>query len=222
MCFSATGSLAAAGVLSCIGVASVAHNGRPRLSMFAATPFLFAAQQLAEGVNWLTIHDADHATLHRLSVDVFLVFALIVWPSWIPLSLARAERDPDRWRTLSLISWMGVLVSIATTGMLLFAQPEARIAGHSLAYDYAASDDRPSHTVLLFFYLAPTVIPFFVSTLHLARGVSMMLIGSLIAAILIQRHAMLSVWCFFAALLSCLVLVIVVKEQGVRAIRLVR
>src|SRR5690348_1383449 len=84
MCFSATGSFAIAGVLAGLGAASMVRNSSKAQRMFAAIPFIFAAQQATEGIVWLTIHDGQHASLHRLAVGAFLGFALIVWPIWLP------------------------------------------------------------------------------------------------------------------------------------------
>ena len=64
----------------------------------------------------------------------------------------------------------------------------------------------PGEIVVLLGYLAPTVLPFFVSTAPRSRLIGIALIGSLSVAIVVQRDAMASVWCFFAAILSGLIL----------------
>ena len=60
--------------------------------------------------------------------------------------------------------------------------------------------------VYLVAYLVPTVAPLFVSTANLARTIGTMLVISLGATVLIQRNALTSVWCFFAAILSSLII----------------
>ena len=60
--------------------------------------------------------------------------------------------------------------------------------------------------MVLLGYLATTVLPFFVSTARQSRTIGTALIGSLIVTILVQRDALASVWCFFAAILSGLIL----------------
>src|SRR5437870_4913753 len=99
MCFSAAGSFTLSGVLAAIGVASVTRSVHSPARMLAAVPLLFAAQQAAEGVVWLTTDSAHPSTLganHSLAVYAFLAFALIVWPVWSPLSLRRIERSGPR------------------------------------------------------------------------------------------------------------------------------
>ena len=56
MCFSATASFAAAGVLGTIGVATLRHVREPRSLLFASVPMLFAVHQFAEGMVWLGLN----------------------------------------------------------------------------------------------------------------------------------------------------------------------
>lgn len=105
MCFSAAGSFALSGVLAGVGAASVSRNTSRRHVMFAAIPLVFAAQQAAEGVVWLTIEGSAHPVLHRLAVIAFLGFALIVWPIWLPSSLQLIERRLERRRVLTALFW---------------------------------------------------------------------------------------------------------------------
>jgi len=179
--------------------------------MFAAIPLLFAAQQATEGLVWLTVEGGG--TAHRLAVNAFLAVALVVWPMWLPFSLRLVERDEGRRRALTWLFWFGVLVSMYAAWLLARWQPAARIAGHSISYDYQSRHETLSHAVYLLAYVIPTLVPFFVSTVALARAMGVMLIASLAVTVLVQRDALTSVWCFFAALMSCLILVIVGREQ---------
>ena len=218
MCFSATGSFALSGLLAGVGAVSLARNSSKPHRLFAAIPLLFAAQQAAEGVVWLTIHDADHAILHRLAVIVFLGFAMVVWPTWLPLSLKLMERTQVRRRILRGLSWFGAVVSAYAAVLLTLWQPNARVAGHSIRYDYQQDQSAWVRLVYLVGYVVPVVGPFFVSTTPLARTIGVTLVGSLVATVVVERHALTSVWCFFAAILSGLILVVVEKEQQVGAV----
>jgi hypothetical protein len=214
MCFSAAGSFAIAGVLTVVGGVSVARNPSRAHRLFAATPLLFAAQQAAEGVVWSTIHGDHHAALHRLAVTAFLGFAVVVWPVWLPASLQLIERDPVRLRLLGALVCFGALVALYAALLMTRLPHGAHVAGHSISYTYEdGSGMIPSELVGLLGYLVPTVMPFFVSTATLARTIGVTLIGSLIATVVVQRDALTSVWCFFAAILSCLILAAVEKDR---------
>ena len=213
MCFSATGSFALSGVLIGVGAASIARSSSPSYRLLAAAPLLFGAQQAAEGVVWLTIGVPSHAVLQRLAVDVFLGFALVVWPLWVPLSMQRAEQDPTRRRILTALCWLSAGVSLSAAILVSRWQPFAQIVGHSIRYDYPGTSDAALHVLLVLAYVVSTILPFFVSTATLARTLGITLTLSVVAAALIRRESLTSVWCFFAAMLSALILFAVSREQ---------
>jgi hypothetical protein len=212
MCFSAAGSFAVAGVLTVMGAVSMTRNSSPPHRMFAAIPFVFAAQQATEGIVWLTI-GGSHPVLHRMAVIAFLAFALVVWPIWLPASLRQVERSPARRRMLTTLLWCGSLVSAYAAFLMIRWAPEARIAGHSIRYDYAASTDTPLQVLHLVAYVVPTIVPFFLTTVSLARTMGITLVGSLVVTVLVERDALTSVWCFFAAILSGILFVALGREQ---------
>jgi hypothetical protein len=212
MCFSAAGSFAVSAVLAAIGGASLARNSsRPR-RMFASIPLIFAAQQAAEGVVWLTFGDPAHAILHRVAVNGFLGVALIVWTTWLPSSLRALENDAARRRLLTALFGFGSLVALYAAVLLTWWPPTARIVGRCLTYDHPKIHDSAMF-IYLCGYAIPSIIPFFVSTYRRARGIGGALVASLFAAILVERNALTSVWCFFAAVLSCLIWRIVSLEE---------
>jgi hypothetical protein len=213
MCFSATGSFAAAGLLTGMGIMSLRRNKSPPLRLFAAIPLLFAAQQAAEGLVWLTMNRPGAAGLQGLAVIAFLGFALLVWPIWLPLSLLRMEGQQIRRRALTALCFAGIVVSGYATFLLARWHPFAQVAGHSIRYVYSRGPLALPAGVYLAGYTIPTVVPFFVSSARLARVTGLALIGSLFAATIVERDALTSVWCFFAALLSGLVLMAVMHEQ---------
>jgi hypothetical protein len=177
--------------------------------MFAAIPLLFATQQAAEGIVWLTMDSPSYSPLHRLAVNTFLAFALVIWPLWIPTSLQLIEPDPLRNRALAMMCCVGVVVATAAAFLLTRWQPDALVAGHSISYQYARSDAAGSRLVTLIAYAIPTIGSFFVSTAYLSRTIGFTLLASVAVSIIVKREALTSVWCFFAAILSALVVVAV-------------
>jgi len=65
MCFSASASFAGGAVLTTIGVASVSKVSDPKQKLFAEIPLLFAFQQFAEGVVWLTLKAGGNQYSHH-------------------------------------------------------------------------------------------------------------------------------------------------------------
>ena len=214
MCFSAAGSFVASGLLSGVGDVSFHRNVERPYRMVAAIPFLFALQQAAEGVVWLTIPHPSEAELQRIAATIFLGCALIVWPVWLSFSLRRVERIPERRRILGALGWIGFVVAVIASALLARRSPDVSIAGHSIHYGRAGGGSSDALNVLLILaYVVPTVVPFFVSTMRLARTIGATLIVSLIVTAVAERNALTSVWCFFAALLSVLIVIGIDAEQ---------
>jgi hypothetical protein len=114
---------------------------------------------------------------------------------------------------LSALIGIGVLVAAGSALMMLRSPPVATIAGRSIRYRSMAVGNHTVGILLLFAYLVPTIAPFFVSTMRTARTIGVTLIVSLIATLVVERDALTSVWCFFAAILSLQTLVAVERVR---------
>ncbi len=214
MCFSASGSFASAGVLGAIGVLCLRQCAARPLRLLAVVPLLFAFQQAAEGVVWLGLAGTVGSSLQQLGVGVFLGFALLAWPVWLPLALHQAEPQGARRLALRGLLGFGAATAAYAAAMLIHTPPIATIAGHSIRYDYAIGP-QPQHAGLyLALYMVPTVVPFFLSSVRLARTMGAGLLVSAGLAILIERDALTSGGCFFAALLSMLVFLSVTRQDS--------
>jgi uncharacterized protein DUF6629 len=215
VCFSAEGSFALSGLLVGAGATSGARSA-PAARLLAVVPLLFAAQQAAEGILWLTIDAPPHAALERAAVYAFLGIALVVWPVLAPLSLRLMEARPARQHTLTTLTWIGAVVSLGAVFLLVRAQPVARITGQTITYEFGGGAGAVRHVLLLAAYLVPTLVPFFVSTSRLARVIGGTLVVSIGIAAVIRHEALTSVWCFFAAIVSVLVLLAVGAPRPAR------
>jgi hypothetical protein len=196
-----------------MGAASVARSSSKRSALFAATPLLFAAQQASEGVVWFTMNDAAHATMHHVAVFAFLGFALVVWPLWVPLSVQLIERSETRRRILWLLFAIGVVAAAGAVVLLTRSRPIAVVTGHSIRYDRAGDTKGIVELLILLLYILPAIVPLFVSAAYLTRTIGVLLVIALVATALIERTALASVWCFFAAMLSGLVWVAVARAD---------
>ena len=215
MCYSATASFGLSGILIGVGAASIARNSSRPHRLFAAIPFVFAAQQAAEGIVWLTMGAPSHAMLHRLAVSTFMAFALVVWPTWVPASLQRMERNRTRRRVLAAMCWFSAAVSVSAALLLTRSQAVAHIVGHSISYSYPGTDSATLHFFMVLAYVVAVIAPLFVSTAAQARTLGVALVLSVVVTFVIQREALTSVWCFCAAILSGLILLAVDRENQI-------
>jgi hypothetical protein len=95
MCFSASASFGAGAALTVLGVLSLRKSESRSHIMFASIPLLFAAQQFTEGFVWLSFINPKFAGLNVWGTYIFMAFAQIVWPAWVPWSIYFLETNPS-------------------------------------------------------------------------------------------------------------------------------
>jgi len=214
MCFSATASFAAAGVTSVAGGAALRWATQPAHRALAVIPIFFAAHQFAEGVLWLALTRPDLTAWQQPAMFTFLAFGETVWPFWVPLSLLAVERDPRRRQILSALLVLGAVVSLARAYGLMADPVTARIAGQHIRYQI--DSPFPFRSASNIGYAIVTVLPPFVSSIRLMRFIGLILLASLVLSKIFFYDTFISVWCFFAALISALLVVVVKRESALR------
>ncbi len=116
MCFSATASFTAAAVTGALGLFAMARTRRLHDLPLAATPVLFAVQQVTEGLIWLRMPMEPHASIGGPLILTYLLFAQVFWPAYAPLAVWILEPNPKR-RAL-MLPW--IPVGLAVSGYLLW------------------------------------------------------------------------------------------------------
>lgn len=200
MCFSAEASFVASGVLAVVGVASLKKAESPEQTPFAAIPFLFAVQQFAEGVLWMGIGNSRADPLNQISIYIFLILAQVVWPIWVPWSVLMIEKDVVRKKIIKGIMAMGIAVSLYLSYCLLTYDVNAEIYSGHIKYtlDFPLLPVWVTHV----FYFIATVTPLFVSSRKRMFLLGIMILTSFIVAKLHFATHLISIWCYFAALIS--------------------
>ncbi len=200
MCFSASASFGACIVLTVIGVASIKKTHHPSQLFFACIPLIFGVQQVAEGMLWLTLPDPTLVNTQKVFTTIFLFFAQILWPFWVPVSILLLEKNATRKRIQLILAGLGLVVGLYLAYCLLTFHVTAKIEGHHITYlqDYPAF--LKSYSILLY-GLATVFSPLFS---HIKRmwmlGISIFISYSVTA--IFYEHYILSVWCFFASIIS--------------------
>lgn len=203
MCFSAEVSFGAAAVLGVTGVAALVKVNRPKQILFASIPILFAIQQACEGVLWLSLSHASMAKWQEPFTYVFLFFAQFLWTTWIPLAFLSLEKNGLFKKLLAVTAVAGICDSLLLGYRLIANGAEAEIDCSHIYYHIAS----PQWMVIassILYVIAIIITPFFSSLRH-ARLLGLLMAGSLIFTKLMYEQYLISVWCFFAALLSVLI-----------------
>ncbi|MEX0671845.1 MAG: DUF6629 family protein [Candidatus Babeliales bacterium] len=200
MCFSATASFAAFGVLSILGLLSVRNAKTKQQIPFAAIPFLFGIQQFCEGVIWLTqSHGLPVKPFLALGTYGFLMFAFLVWPVWVPFSLLLLEKDTKRKQILAGLFGIGSIWALFVANFMIVSPITTSVVccDH---IQYLVGIGYPEWAILV--YALATILPFFVSSVRLMTAFGLLVLATFIGAYLIFSMVFISVWCFFAAAIS--------------------
>ena len=200
MCFSASASFIAGTSLSAIGVAALKKTETSSERPFAMIPLLFGIQQLIEGVIWLTFaHDAP--VLKQTMTYLYSGFSHVLWPIYVPFAMGVLETV--RWRRKAIFAFeaAGLAAGLYLLYYIVTGPVVAEVVGRHIVYV------SPHFYVLpvMALYLAATCVSCFFSSHAFVKLFGALALVSFIAAYLVHVVALVSIWCFFAAVLSLLI-----------------
>jgi hypothetical protein len=194
MCFSPEASFIASAGLTGIGVASARISDK-KGQILTAVPFLFAIQQAAEGIQWLSIFQGS---INMIAAYVFVFFAFMVWPTFVPAAVYAL--DTKNRRRLRMFLWVGLVVSFGFFFALLTSRLNVVHLHESIAYVLL---DAPSWGTLgIALYLFATVGSLLASSISMVRWFGFAALISFAFAQVYYAVTFASVWCFIAAVLS--------------------
>ncbi len=203
MCFSPSASFTAGVLITAIGIRSIAKADKPH-RLLACTPLLFGIQQLSEGGVWLALlHYPDHFIM-RFFPYLFLFFAMVLWPLWVPACIAPLVRDKIRKFILYICFGCGIATSAFLLTSILYFGAVAQIVHHHIMYtiEFPVQMYWPGTIV----YIIATVVPWFLTKNRLLWLVGILMFASYGVTYIFYANLLTSVWCFFAALLSVIIL----------------
>ena len=202
MCFSASASFGAGAILTVAGIVTTRRAGAGPLLAFASIPFLFSIQQFAEGFSWLGLSGHGYPWQH-VPAYIFLFFSHVAWPVWMPFSLLIIEPDAGRRKILYSLLLAGcILAAYHLYYMIAFGVDGAVVSCH---IDYATHFPRQFEAGASLLYGLTTVIPFIVSGLRRMWIFAVVLLLSYIVSKIFYEEYLVSVFCFFAAILSVVI-----------------
>lgn len=202
MCFSATASFTAGTALSGVGALTL-HKSRGKLELpIALVPLLFGIQQFTEGFLWLSLrNDLPHVKVW--ATYIFSMFSHVLWPIFVPFAILLVEVERRRRTAITVFLALGVGVGVYLLYFIIRLPVTARIYNRSIFYD---SPHFFIGGVLVVYFLATCVSGMFSS--HRCINIFGVLAFVLaIAAYEVSVRTFVSVWCFFAAVLSLLIYV---------------
>ncbi|MDH5611618.1 MAG: hypothetical protein OEY66_04065 [Gammaproteobacteria bacterium] len=216
MCFSAGVSFTSAAILIPAGLVSLnrAKHLKNTYWAFALIPIAFGMQQIFEGLVWKSF-EANDAELLRQSALSFLFFSHFFWLVWIPVTCYFVENSEKR-KTLFLL-----MIAVGTAfGVILFMplliNPSwltVSVVNHSIHYStILIYDDHVSRDVGTIAYMF-VMLPLMLSSDRYHRILGLLIFISMVVSQVFFNFAFVSVWCYFAAIISLYIYVVVIQSE---------
>lgn len=177
----------------------------PELRWYAAIPILFGIQQLIEGFQWM----ADKPGLCSTALGYgFLFFAFLLWPTYVPFAAWRMEADPFRRRLLRILTFLGAAITLFLLYTLLSRDLRIEVLARGIFYHVEV----PATFESLTLYVAAVCGSASLSTRPGFRLFGIATFVGFLAALIVWNITFTSVWCFFAAALSVIIAVDVIRN----------
>jgi hypothetical protein len=216
MCFSAAVSYSAAAVLVPTGIYALYQARRLQQPywLLALVPIFFGIQQGFEGRVWQALDAGSTSTVIAFALG-FHFFSHFLWLWWFPLCSYVLEPVAVRKRVFLGFVLFGTFAgSLVYSTMLLHPDwMKVVVNHHSILYDYSVPYRVPFSIPLpaSVLYSGIVLVPLLFSSYRQLRIFGGLVGLSMVLAMAVYDYAFISVWCFFAAVLS-LYLVLLIRR----------
>jgi len=200
MCFSAAASFIAGTTLCVIGIATLKQTKASSEVPFALIPLLFGIQQLIEGIIWLSFNH-EIPVPRQVMTYLYSLFSHFVWPIYVPFAIGIMEMVRWRKKALLVLLVLGVTVGLFLLYWITVGPLNAEVISHHMVYISPHFYSIPA----MILYFTATCASCFLSSHRFISVLGVLLVLSLIAAQLAHSLALVSIWCFFAAILSMVI-----------------
>lgn len=208
MCFSVQADLVAGAVLLPVAAVSLREVRCLREVPFASLPLLFALHQLVEALVWAGQDGDVSAGVARAAALAYVIFALPVLPTLVPLAVLLLEPHGARRRVVPFVG-LGVVVSAYLLWAVLDGPVTVTEHPHALAYGIGI----PNAVVWSGLYVVAVIGPSVLSGYPSIVWFGVLNLVGLTVVALLATQVFASVWCVYAALASGLVLLHMTRRR---------
>jgi len=221
MCFSATASFTTALVLLPVGIYCVKKSAGLKKAywLFALMPLMFGVQQFFEGIVWLGMESAD-ASETQIAARGYLFFSHLFWLIWIPLSCYAVEDNTTKRKFYLFLAILGAVHGLLLYIPLLFHEDwlTVKLVGHSIKYKLILfHEEYLPLKIRNLLYGIFTLVPLLSASDRYIKVFGAVIVLSLVMTSLYFDYAFVSVWCFFAAVLSFYILFMIFQKNKMTA-----
>lgn len=202
MCFSPAADLVGGVVIGAVGVDVLRHlDGRRRYAALAALPLLLALHQIDETFVWWGLQGHVSGAVGHVATWVYLTFAFVVLPVYVPVAIVLIEPDRRRRWTMAPFVVLGAGVAAVLLAAMVRGPVVATLGSHYVGY----STDLHAGGLVVLLYVVATCGSLILSGVRdIARfGLVNLVVVALLARLAIDGFA--SLWCAWAAVSSAAV-----------------
>ena len=207
MCISASVSYSAAAVLVTAGLYTLRETMRlqHRYLLWALVPVFFGIQQGFEGLVWQELDEGNSRAAVPFALG-FHFFSHFLWLWWLALCSYLVEPGKIRKRVIGGCALFGAFAGALVYSAMLF-HPEwmsVAVRQHSILYTFSVPFRGPFHIPITpaALYALIILVPLFFSSHRQINIFGVLVALSMVLASQAYDYAFVSVWCFFAAVLS--------------------
>ena len=199
MCFSATADIVGGIVITAIGVDVLRHvNGRRDHLALAALPVLLGLHQIDEAFVWWGLQGHVDATLGHVATWIYLTFAFVVLPVYLPVAVWLIEPKGHRRNAMAAFAALGGTVSALLLAGMVRGPTTVALSTYNLNY---ATNLHAGGVIVAAYVLATCGSLVFSGFRNIALfGIVNLIAVAVLAALIIDGFA--SLWCGWAAICS--------------------
>jgi hypothetical protein len=202
MCFSPGADAVVGGIVVVIGADALRHVREPKQILLASLPVLFGLHQIDEAFVWWGLQGRVAESIERVSIWVYLLFALAALPALVPLAVLAVERSPSRRRVIAALAALGIGVGVALGVALFQGSVNAAIDRRHIAYDVSALNQGRELTALYVVAACGALIACSYRDLAALGVVNLVAVPVLMW---MTVSGFVSLWCFWAAMVSIVI-----------------
>ena len=202
MCFSPGADAVVGGIVVVVGVDALRHVREPKQILLASLPLLFGLHQMDEAFVWWGLQGRVSESVGRVSVWIYVLFALAALPVLVPLAVLAVEQSAGRRRLIAVLAALGIGVGVALGVSLFRGSVDAVIDGRHIAYDVSALTQGRELTALYVVAACGALVASSHRDLA-ALGVLNLVVVPVLMWLTVSGF--ISLWCFWAAMVSVVI-----------------
>lgn len=178
--------------------------------LLSLIPVIFSLQQLSEGVIWDALMLQRHALIDYGAL-VYLFFAYLFWPMFIPCCFYFIEPHGIRKRILSVLILCGFILGCLVYIPLVIHTELFKVTIDYQAINFNIEQAQYKSVLYVVCYALIMFYSWLFSSITSIRILGLLLLASFLISLLWFEYAFTSRWCFFAAGLSLYIVYIMYK-----------